>query len=88
MSDVIIETADHIARIELARLSKKNALTAEMYTEISNAFAAAEADPRVRVILIHGAPDCFTAGNDLKDFLERPPQGEDAPAAVLPARAQ
>jgi len=28
------------------------------------------------VVLIHGARDCFTAGNDLKDFLDRPPLTE------------
>ena len=83
MSDVITETTDRVARIELARLGRKNALTVEMYTAITDAFAAAEADARVRVLLIHGAADCFTAGNDLKDFLERPPQGEDAPVMRL-----
>jgi len=75
MSNVVLETKDGIARIELARLDKKNALTAAMYRAMAEALAAAEADPQVRVILIHGARDCFTAGNDLKDFLERNASG-------------
>jgi len=79
MSDVTIETSEHIARITLNRLAKKNSLTVEMYAAIADAFAAAESDRQVRAIFIHGAPNCFTAGNDLKDFLERPPQGDDAP---------
>lgn len=73
---IFFEIDEHIARIELARLEKKNALTVEMYRGISEALATAEADSQVRAILIHGAPDCFCAGNDLKDFLEHPPQGE------------
>jgi enoyl-CoA hydratase/carnithine racemase len=39
---------------------------------MTDALAAAESDPGVRAILIHGTSDCFTAGNDLKDFLEGP----------------
>jgi enoyl-CoA hydratase/carnithine racemase len=74
-----VETKDRIARIEIARLEKKNALTLEMYAALADALAAAESDGEVRAILIHGAPDCFCSGNDLKDFLERPPHGEDAP---------
>lgn len=66
------ETKDRIARIELARLEKKNALTTEMYVQMADALAAAEANRDVRAILIHGAKDCFTAGNDLQDFLKRP----------------
>lgn len=81
-------TAERIARIELARPEKKNALTREMYAQLAAALRAAAQDAEVRVVLLHGSAECFTAGNDLGDFLERKP-GE-APAAaglfeVLPA---
>ena len=66
------ETRDRIATIELSRPDKKNALTTAMYAAMTDTLAAAESDPGVRAILIHGARDCFTAGNDLKDFLEGP----------------
>jgi enoyl-CoA hydratase/carnithine racemase len=66
------ETRDRVATIELARAEKKNALTTAMYAAMTDALAAAESDPGVRAILIHGARDCFTAGNDLKDFLAGP----------------
>ena len=67
------ETRERVTSIEIARLDKKNALTQDMYRAMSQALAGADADPQVRAILIHGTRDCFTAGNDLKDFLERPP---------------
>lgn len=73
MSHVIVETKERIARIELNRADKKNALTAEMYRLLGDAFAAAEADAQVRAVLIHGRPDCFCAGNDIGDFLNPRP---------------
>ena len=79
MNHIITETKDRVARIEIARPEKKNALTLQMYAALADALAAAEADPGVRAMLVHGQPDCFTSGNDVKDFLERPPHGEDAP---------
>ncbi|HUJ86249.1 MAG TPA: enoyl-CoA hydratase [Burkholderiales bacterium] len=75
-ANVLVETRDRVTRIELARIDKKNALTPEMYGAIAGAMSAAESDPQVRAMLIHGKPDCFCAGNDLNDFLERPPHGE------------
>ncbi len=75
MSDVIVETKDRIARIEIARLDKKNALTGAMYRAMQKGLEDADADPDVRAILVHGARDCFTAGNDLKDFLDRSANG-------------
>jgi enoyl-CoA hydratase/carnithine racemase len=66
------ETQDRIATIELARPDKKNALTAAMYSAMTDALTNAESDAGVRAILIYGTRDCFTAGNDLKDFLEGP----------------
>ena len=66
------ETRERIATIEVARLHKKNALTAAMYASMTDALASAESDPGVRAIVIHGTRDCFTASNDLRDFLQGP----------------
>lgn len=68
---VVVEVKDHVARLELARLEKKNALTPGMYRALAEGLAAADADAEVRAVLLHGRPDCFCAGNDLADFLER-----------------
>jgi len=78
VSHILTETRDRVLRIEIARTDKKNALTQDMYRAMSQALADADADAQVRAILIHGARDCFTAGNDLKDFLERPPHSGPA----------
>ena len=79
MPHILTTTKDRITRIELDRADKKNAITADMYQAMADALKAAEADPQVRAVLIHGKPNCFTAGNDLKDFLERPPSGDGSP---------
>ena len=85
-------TGDRVAFVELARPEKKNAITAEMYVALAEALAAADKDPQVRAILLHGAADCFTAGNDVADFLERPPSGAGSPTwrlfEVLPHLAK
>lgn len=73
------ETADGVARIEIARPEKKNAITVAMYQQMADAIAAAHDDGSVRAILIHGAPEIFTAGNDLEDFMKNPPSDEKAP---------
>ena len=79
MTHIRTSTVDRVTRIELDRADKKNAITADMYQAMADALRAAEADPQVRAILIHGKTDCFTAGNDLKDFLDRPPSGDGSP---------
>ena len=68
-----------VAVIEIARPEKKNALTQAMYTAMTEAIVAAEADSTIRALLITGQPGIFTSGNDLEDFMQRPPQGEDSP---------
>lgn len=68
-----------ICVIAIDRPAKKNAITAEMYEAFAEALRAAGADEAVRVILVHGRPEAFTAGNDIEDFLQRPPTGEDSP---------
>jgi enoyl-CoA hydratase/carnithine racemase len=71
--------SDGVATIEIARPEKKNAITAAMYAAMAEAIAAAEAEPTVRAILITGQPGILTSGNDIDDFMSRPPgQGSDA----------
>jgi len=72
-------TFNGVAVIEIARPEKKNALTQAMYTAMAEALNAANAEPAVRSVLIVGQPGIFTSGNDLEDFMQRPPQGDDSP---------
>ncbi len=72
-------TLNGVATIEIARPEKKNALTQAMYQAMTEAITAAGADASVRAVLITGQPGVFTSGNDLEDFMQRPPAGGDSP---------
>jgi enoyl-CoA hydratase/carnithine racemase len=79
MSDILVHTEDGVTTLTLNRLSRKNAITAAMYTTLADALAQAQADASVRVVVVQGHEAVFSAGNDLTDFLQQPPAGEDAP---------
>lgn len=80
MSDCIhFKIADGVARIGIDRPEKKNALTKAMYAALVEALQQAESAANVRVLLIHGSADCFTAGNDLQDFMNAPASDESSP---------
>jgi enoyl-CoA hydratase/carnithine racemase len=80
MSNIVSSVRNRVAFVELARLDKKNALTAEMYAGLADAIGAADSDAQVRAVLLHGAPECFCAGNDVGDFLKRPPLAQGSPS--------
>ena len=63
-----IEHKDHILTLAFARPDKKNALTNAMYGTLADAILAAETDPAVRVIVLRGEGDMYTAGNDVGEF--------------------
>jgi enoyl-CoA hydratase/carnithine racemase len=69
MSDIEISTQAGVCELQLNRPNKKNALTLAMYRELTEALAAADADPAVRVVLVTGAGDAFCSGNDVMDFV-------------------
>lgn len=81
MSNALVTTAldAGVLSIIMNRPDKKNALTHAMYAAMADALEQAERDAAIRVALITGAGDAFTAGNDLGDFMSAPPQGADAP---------
>lgn len=82
MCHIQVERDGAVMRIAINRPEKKNALTAEMYDALSDAVEEAERDSTVRVLLLHGKGDSFTAGNDLQDFLQKPWKGQARPPAV------
>jgi enoyl-CoA hydratase/carnithine racemase len=83
VTDIVTTRSESILRIQLNRPSKKNAMTSAMYITMADLLDAAAKDDEVRVVLWHGAGDSFCAGNDLDDFLKKPPAPEDSPQSHL-----
>jgi enoyl-CoA hydratase/carnithine racemase len=83
VSEIITERSGSILRVQLNRPAKKNAMTSSMYTTLADLLNGTAKDDRIRVVLLHGAGDSFTAGNDLEDFLKNPPGPGDSPQARL-----
>lgn len=86
MSDNLqFSTAAGVLHIRFDRPEKKNAFTAPMYAGIADALERARDDQAVRVVLLSGAGGAFTAGNDLQEFMNNPPDLEPdaAPGPVV-----
>ena len=80
MSEHILSViGDGILTLSFNRPEKKNAITAAMYAEAARVLHDAETNAAVRVVILTGVGNVFTAGNDLKDFLENPPTEAEAP---------
>ncbi len=63
------ETAPGVQVIRFNRPDKKNAITDAMYRSMIEALQAADADADIRAIAFLGSEGCFTAGNDMADFM-------------------
>ncbi|WLH83680.1 enoyl-CoA hydratase-related protein [Pseudomonas sp. FP2338] len=76
---ILLQREGGLLTLQLNRPDKKNALTRAMYTQLAEALEQADADSGIRAVLIQGSNECFTAGNDIADFLEQPPSDLDSP---------
>jgi len=65
------DTLGFVRKIGLNRPDKRNAMNVALIEELSRAYARAEADDEVRVVLLHAHGETFTAGLDLMDVLPR-----------------
>jgi enoyl-CoA hydratase/carnithine racemase len=81
-ADVRVHDEAGVRTLTLARLDKKNSITQAMYAALADALAAAAADEGTRVVVIQGHETVFSAGNDIGDFLARPPQPEAEPPVM------
>jgi len=64
------EVREGIAHVRFNRPEKLNALTLAMYDQLAHAFARANEDPEVRVVLLTGAGDrAFCVGADLTESI-------------------
>lgn len=68
------------AWIAIDNPAKRNAMTSRMWLSLPDAVATAEADPAVRVLIVHGAGDNFCAGADIDELtaIRGVPAGEGA----------
>jgi enoyl-CoA hydratase/carnithine racemase len=65
----LYEVREGVAWITLNRPERLNALTFEVYRELTNAFAALRAEDAVRVVVIKGAGHAFCSGGDVRDII-------------------
>ena len=62
------ETEGSIAVVRLNRPGRLNALNRQLQDELGEAFAAAEAAPEVRVLILTGAGRAFSVGADIEEL--------------------
>lgn len=74
-----IERERGLLTLRLNRPDKKNALTRAMYSALAAALKQADEDPDIYAVLLTGSHECFTAGNDIADFIQQPPSDLDSP---------
>ena len=64
------EVRGAVAWLTLDRAEKLNAMTRGFFAELGERAAEAQADPSVRVVVVHGAGKCFSVGGDIEGFGE------------------
>jgi enoyl-CoA hydratase/carnithine racemase len=72
---VRIEQDGAVQILRFDRPEKKNAITGAMYDALADALETASRDDGIGVSVVLGAPEVFTAGNDIGDFMRMVAQG-------------
>ena len=82
-AEVLYEVADGIATITLNRPERMNAISGPMLAKLSQDLLKANADPKVRVIVLTGAGRAFCVGLDLVDATQGSGIGSAAQAGSV-----
>lgn len=73
------ETHPGVMVIRFNRPEKKNAITSAMYDRMTAALDEANSTPEIRAVAFIGTEGCFSAGNDMADFLSYAMSGSTEP---------
>ena len=68
---LIVETTNHVALIRLNRPDALNALNSQMLAELGAAMTAADANEKVRCIVLAGSEKAFAAGADIREMADK-----------------
>ena len=79
MTEILSHLEQGVLTITINRIEKKNSITSAMYAAMAQALVDAEKNASVRVVLFQGHETIFSAGNDIADFLNKPPSDQDSP---------
>ena len=74
---VRVERQGAVLAITLARPERRNAITIAMYAALAEAIEDVAEDASVRAVTFRGEGQDFAAGNDLADFLQVRPGGDE-----------
>ncbi|MDH3262515.1 MAG: enoyl-CoA hydratase [Paracoccaceae bacterium] len=68
---IIVEIEDYVALIRLNRPEAMNALNSELLDELADAVQSADANDKVRCLVVTGSEKAFAAGADVKEMAEK-----------------
>ncbi|MBC5764697.1 enoyl-CoA hydratase [Ramlibacter albus] len=82
-TDILKHVEGGVMTLSFNRPGRKNSITSDMYAALADALAEAKADNAVRVVVLQGHETVFSAGNDIGDFLNKPPSDADSPVTLF-----
>ena len=77
MPDLLVEREGPVVILTMNRPERRNAMTLAMFARLADAWDEIDADPDVRVCILTGAGDHFSAGMDLRAMAGDAGDGDD-----------
>ena len=77
MPDLLVEREGPVVTLTMNRPERRNAMTLAMFARLADAWDEIDADPDVRVCILTGAGDHFSAGMDLRAMAGDADDGDD-----------
>jgi trans-feruloyl-CoA hydratase/vanillin synthase len=65
-----IDNEDGVTTVTFNRPEKRNAMNPQLHQDMYDALTALEGDPATRVLVVTGAGESFSAGQDLKEYFK------------------